>query len=236
MHGEWYWLLPSSNDLMFCLIRSLLNGKLRWNFMLTWKHAIPFSSWSKFVTICPAGHTKISSEASVWIPAVATRNNSILSQAFHSVVWWVGGINNAWIEIHRVQAEYNENLERITHCKNSLSNLPRSPSLEISEPQLDAALSNLLWSHSWPCLEQKVGLETSRGPFHSEISCDLINTCSYPDLVLLSKAAINLPALCCKLQPATAFLLTWKLTWHKTFWMSPSYLLSFTVWLPKSMC
>lgn len=145
----------------------------------------------------PQDRPKSAVRLHVWIPAVATRNNSISSQAFHSVVWWVGGINNAWIEIHRVQAEYNENLERIMHCKNSLSNLLCSPSLEIPEPQLDAALSNLLWSHSWPCLEQKVGLETSRGPFHSEVSCDLINTCSYPDLVLLSKAVINLPALCC---------------------------------------
>lgn len=32
------------------------------------------------------------------------------------------------------------------------------PSLEISKPQLDKALSNNIWSHFWPCLEQEVGL------------------------------------------------------------------------------
>lgn len=30
----------------------------------------------------------------------------------------------------------------------------------ISKAQLDEALNNLLWSHSWPCLEQEFGLET----------------------------------------------------------------------------
>lgn len=41
------------------------------------------------------------------------------------------------------------------------------PSLEISKPLLHKALSNLIWSHVWPCLEQEVGLEISQDRFSS---------------------------------------------------------------------
>lgn len=37
--------------------------------------------------------------------------------------------------------------------------------LEVSEIHLDKALRDLVRSHSWPCFEQKVGPETSWGPF-----------------------------------------------------------------------
>lgn len=59
---------------------------------------------------------------------------------------------------------------------NSLETLPRevvpSPSFEVFKSWLEKALSNLIWSHGWPCPEQETGLEISRGPFPPEFSYD----------------------------------------------------------------
>jgi len=42
----------------------------------------------------------------------------------------------------------------------------QSASWEVSKTRLEAALSKLVWHQSRPCCGQKVGPETSRGPFH----------------------------------------------------------------------
>lgn len=57
----------------------------------------------------------------------------------------------------------------------------QAPSLEIFKTKLDKVLTKLLWSCGWPCFEQEIGLETSRGPFQPKLSYD-------PMVILLSKA------------------------------------------------
>ena len=45
-------------------------------------------------------------------------------------------------------------------------------SLEFFKTELDRALRNLVWPHSWPWFEQEVGLETFGDLFQPELSLD----------------------------------------------------------------
>lgn len=45
-------------------------------------------------------------------------------------------------------------------------------SFEFFKTELDKALRNLVWPHSWPWFEQEVGLETFGGLFQPELSLD----------------------------------------------------------------
>lgn len=41
-----------------------------------------------------------------------------------------------------------------------------------SRPNYFKTMRNLVWSHTWPVLEQEVGLETTQGSFLPQLSCD----------------------------------------------------------------
>lgn len=56
----------------------------------------------------------------------------------------------------------------------------------LSKTWLDQALSNLVWSHSWPCPEQEVGPKTAWGSFLLNFSWDLF------DLLPKTKALLTI--------------------------------------------
>lgn len=49
-----------------------------------------------------------------------------------------------------------------------------APSMEVFEGWPDRTPGNLLWNQRWQRWEQEAGLETPRGPFHPELSCDSV--------------------------------------------------------------
>lgn len=84
------------------------------------------------------------------------------------------------MEAREVQAAYKEN--SLAHEAGPTlpvrlwGRLPeRLGSLQPQGPfssQQGKALSSLVWALSWPCFDQEVGLETSRGNFQTKLFCD----------------------------------------------------------------
>lgn len=59
--------------------------------------------------------------------------------------------------------------------------IAQSSSSKVFKTQMD-----MVWSHSWPCFEKEVELETSCGPFQPELSCDSVIAWSGMETVAIS--------------------------------------------------
>lgn len=100
-----------------------------------------------------------------------------------------------YIEAIRVRVDTRKNFWTMRTAK-QWSRL-HAPSWQVFKSQLNKALSNLVWPHSWPSFEQKVRLEISWGPFRPELSCDPVNcVCHYSGCCLPLKKSMFLSLLC----------------------------------------
>lgn len=96
------------------------------------------------------------------LPTPVRRPPRRWSQAFDSV---------ACERKHKFRLDIRKNffmMRAVKHWKRLLREVMQSPSLAVFKIRLNKALSSLVWSHSWCCFEQEVGLKTCWGPFQPE--------------------------------------------------------------------